>query len=227
MIPPLVAIPGILEDADSWALALAPLGRPVAVLANHGDTIAEMAQSLLARAPQRFVLLGHSLGGYVALQAALAAPERVAGLVLVSTSARSEADASRQARGELVAAAQADFPGVVVRLARAALAREHRARLLGQVEAMMLAGGAERFAREQQAAAGRSGAADRLGEIACPTLVLTGPEDLVIDPQASREIAAGVPGARLVELPGCGHMPHLEAPEAFARELGDWLSRLR
>ncbi len=227
MTLPLVTVPGILEDTDSWAQALAPLGRDVTVLGNCGDTIAQMAQALLARAPERFVLLGHSLGGYVALLAAFAAPERVAGLVLVSTSARSEADASRQARRELVAAAQADFPGVVARLARAALAREHRARLLDQVEAMMLAGGVERFAREQQAAGGRSGTAERLAEIACPTLVLTGPEDLVIDPQASRELAAGVPGALLVELPGCGHMPHLEAPEAFLRELGEWLSRLR
>ncbi|WP_374526895.1 alpha/beta fold hydrolase [Novosphingobium sp.] len=222
---PLVVVPGILEDQASWRAALAGLSSDVDVFPNEGSSIEAMAASLLARAPERFVLLGHSLGGYVALEAALTAPGRVAGLILVSTSARSETDAARQGRAELVAAAQADFSGVVARLARAALARDNRARCLAQVEAMMLAGGVERFAREQTAAATRPMFADRIGALACPALVITGSEDAVIASAASDELAAAIPHARLVRLMGCGHMPQLEEPAAFLAAVARALPR--
>lgn len=182
-----------------------------------------MAAALLAQAPPVFVLLGHSLGGYVALQAALAEPARLAGLVLVSTSARAETEAARTARRALVGAAEADFAGVVEKLSRAALAREHRAAHQGEVATMMVEGGLARFAREQQAAATRPAPAERLGEISCPALVIAGTEDAVVDPAASRELAAGIAGAGLVELAGCGHMPHLESAAAFCGALQGWL----
>ena len=223
MTLPLVVVPGILEDEESWHAALAPLGLPVMTLANQGDSIEAMAASLLERAPPRFVLLGHSLGGYVAQAAALAGPGRVAALALVSTSARAETDASRQARAALVEAAQSDFVGVVARLARAALAPANRAACLAEVEAMMLAGGAERFAREQQAAATRPVLAERIAAVSCPALVLTGTADAVIPPAASDELAALLPQARLVCLDGCGHMPQLEDAARFRTALGDWL----
>lgn len=221
---PLVVVPGILEDHASWRTALAGLSSAVEVIANSGASIEEMAASLLDRAPERFVLLGHSLGGYVALEAALAAPERVAGLILASTSARAETDAARQGRAQLVEAAQADFPGVAARLARAALARENRARCLGEVEAMMLAGGAERFAREQAAAATRPAFADRIGAIGCPVLVITGSADAVIPSAASDELAAAIRRARLVRLAGCGHMPQLEERASFAAAIAGFHS---
>lgn len=223
---PLVVVPGILEDEASWSGAVEGLGHPVAVLANHGADIPAMAASLLDRAPPRFVLLGHSLGGYVALQAVLSAPERVAGLALVTTSARAEIEAARQARAALIAAGREDFPGVVARLARAALAPAHRAALTPQVEAMMLAGGFYRFMREQLAAATRPAPAARLGAIACPVLVVAGGQDAVIAPAASDELAAAIPGAWLERLEVSGHMPHIEQREAFRAVLEDWLAAL-
>ena len=222
MTLPLVVVPGILEDEESWRSALAPLGFPLEVIANRGDSIEGMAAALLERARPRFALLGHSLGGYVAQAAALAAPERIAALALISTSARAETEASRQARAALVEAARTDFAGVIARLARAALAPANRAAFLPQVEAMMLSGGMDRFAREQNAAATRPFFAERIAAIRCPVLVLTGTADAVIPPAASREIADALPQARLVCLDGCGHMPQLEAAPSLLTALADW-----
>ncbi len=222
----LVAVPGILEDEASWAGAVEGLGHPVRVIANQGGDISAMAASLLERAPPRFILLGHSLGGYVALQAVLAAPERIAGLVLVTTSARAETETARQARADLIARGRTDFPGVVSRLARAALAPAHRAALTLPVEAMMLAGGFERVMGEQLATATRPAPAAQLPEIACPVLVISGGQDAVIDPAASDELAAGIAQARLVRIEASGHMPHLEARETFRAALADWLQGL-
>lgn len=219
---PLLVVPGILEDTASWQAALAPLGRVVIALPNHGESIADMAASMVERAPPRFALLGHSLGGYVAQQIALTAPDRVAALMLVSTSARAETPESRERRGALVTAARADFPAVVAQLARAALARDKRAAHIAGLTAIMLAGGVERFAREQQAAASRPMFAGRLGGITCPALVVTGDADAVIDPAASAELAAELPAAQLVRIEHCGHMPQLERPDALLAALRGW-----
>ena len=96
----LVLLPGFMLDAGLWddmAPLLAPLG-PI----HHGDlfqdeTLDGMAARVLAAAPDRFVLVGFSMGGFVARQIARMAPERVRALVLVATSARGDS-ASQQAR---------------------------------------------------------------------------------------------------------------------------------
>lgn len=196
------------------------------MIPNVGTSIADMATALLARAPARFALLGHSLGGYVSLHVALRAPDRAAGLVLVSTSARGEPDAGRAARAGVVAAARDDPEATFARLARASLARANRSSLAAGVEAMLRAGGIERFAREQGAAGSRSGTADRLAEIVCPTLVITGADDAVVPTAASDELVAGITGAALLRIPDCGHMPQIEAGAPLRRALGTIMAKL-
>jgi pimeloyl-ACP methyl ester carboxylesterase len=63
----------------------------------------------------------------------------------------------------------------------------------------------------------------RLGGIAVPTLVVCGAEDRVVPPDAAEIYAAGIPGARLMRMGGCGHMPEIEQPAAFAEAVGGFL----
>jgi proline iminopeptidase len=62
-----------------------------------------------------------------------------------------------------------------------------------------------------------------LARIACPTLVVVGEHDFICGPVWNRPIATGIRGATYVEIPGVGHLPQYEAPEAFRRVLFDWL----
>ena len=104
-----VLIPGFMADASLWddvAPALSALG-PI----SHGDvsraaTIGEMAAHVLAEAPERFALIGFSMGGYVAREIARTAPEQVQALVLVATSAR--ADTPEQIRRKAAAVRMMD-----------------------------------------------------------------------------------------------------------------------
>jgi proline iminopeptidase len=68
---------------------------------------------------------------------------------------------------------------------------------------------------------------ERLPEIAAPTLVIVGREDWVCPPVASRILASSIPGAELVEIPGAGHFPFSEEPDAFRRSTTAFLHAAR
>ncbi|MCH2661407.1 alpha/beta hydrolase [bacterium] len=66
----------------------------------------------------------------------------------------------------------------------------------------------------------------RFADIACPTLVLWGARDRVLDPRNAHRFAADIPGAELHLLPDCGHAPHLEYPATVARHIAHFVSKL-
>lgn len=63
-----------------------------------------------------------------------------------------------------------------------------------------------------------------LARVACPALVLVGEHDYICGPAWNRPLAAAIPGARYVELPGAGHLPQYETPAAFRAAIDDWLA---
>jgi pimeloyl-ACP methyl ester carboxylesterase len=73
---------------------------------------------------------------------------------------------------------------------------------------------------------GRPDARPHLPAVRCPTLVMCGEDDQLTPLARSREIAALVPGARLVPVPVCGHMLTMEQPQAVNAELVGWLARV-
>jgi pimeloyl-ACP methyl ester carboxylesterase len=83
--------------------------------------------------------------------------------------------------------------------------------------------GPEAFIRQQQAIMGRSDSRPGLAGIGCPTLVLVGDGDELTPPDLSAEIADGIPGARLVMMPGAGHLSTLDQPRQVTQALLEWL----
>ncbi|WP_066093035.1 alpha/beta fold hydrolase [Xanthomonas massiliensis] len=228
---PLLLLPGLLNDAELWRAQLAALGDIAACQVgdlSRGETLQALAEQVLAGMPERFALAGFSLGGYVAQQILRIAPQRVERLALLDTSARADPPQrvlQRRAQERAVARAPGSFVGFGERLMRSYVAapRHGDGALLRRVQAMTRRLGPEVFVRQSRIER-RDGRAV-LAAFAGPALVLCGAEDAITPPALSREIAALMPGARLVVLPACGHLAPLEQPEAVAAAMREWLLR--
>jgi pimeloyl-ACP methyl ester carboxylesterase len=188
-------------------------------------TMAEIARSILASAPPRFALAGLSMGGYIALEMIRQAPERVLKLALLDTTARPDAPEQTQVRRDQIAIARAGGFGKLPYAAMPLLL--HRAddeTLRNAVVEMANETGADAFIRQQEAIIARIDSRPHLSAIRCPTLVLVGAQDRLIPPDRSREIAAGITGARYVEIENCGHVATIEQPERTTHALVEWLA---
>ena len=227
-----VFLPGLLCDARLWAAQVRALGdRAMVQVADMttGGTMAALAADVLARAPSgRFALAGLSMGGYCALEIVRQAPERVAALALLDTSARPDTPEGTTNRRRLVKLAGHDFDRVVDELLPKLVAPAHLAEpaIAGTVRAMAGAFDAASFARQQEAIISRADSRPLLPAIACPTLVLCGREDALTPVAIHEEMAAAIPGARLVVVDGSGHLSPLEQPDAVTAALSAWLDAI-
>ena len=229
---PLLLLPGLLCDERLWRdqmAGLAPVAAPVVADLTRDDTLAAMAARALsamdAVGAQRFALAGLSMGGYVALEVMRQAPQRVARLALFDTSARPDTpDQARQRRGLMSLTRSGQFRGVTPRLLPRLLHPAHLdGPLAGEVMAMAERVGRDAFLRQQSAILGRPDSRGKLAGIAVPSLVAVGEGDVLTPPELAQEMAAGILGAALRIIPGCAHLPPMEAPEVVTAMLRDWL----
>jgi 3-oxoadipate enol-lactonase len=240
--PPLLLIPGLGLDLGAWdAVADAVADRFSCILVdNRGAgrspappgpyTVRELAADvrdlLAALGIDRVVPVGHSLGGFVALQLALDHPDAVAGLILISTAACG--DLRRPGAHPEALAPLARTRGPVRDVVRDNLAdavaegfpARHQALFEEFVAARLARPPRGRGVAGQRAAVAAFDARDRLREVRCPTVVVHGLADRLVPPAVGRALARGIDGARLVELEGVGHLPLLEAPGELARIIG-------
>jgi pimeloyl-ACP methyl ester carboxylesterase len=231
MTETLILVPGLNCTDRLFGPQIEALSRsrPVTVADNGSDaSIPGMAQRLLTHAPDRFVLAGLSMGGYVALEVMRQAPQRVLALALMDTTARPETKEASTSREKLIALAEnGRFDEIHDLMWPRLVAERHRAdhALAEEVFAMMRATGPERYVRQQRAIMARPDARPLLRRIAAPTLVLVGAEDQITPPDVAREMADAIAGASLVVVPGAGHLSTLEEPGPVSRALADWLDQ--
>lgn len=225
---PIVLIPGLNCSARIFGAQVPALWRfgPVTV-ADHtrGDDIASIARNIVADAPPRFLLVGYSLGGYIAFEILRQSPQRVAGLALLDSSARPDSPAQTVLREQRIAAAQAgrfiqvveeQFPALVHSSRRADESLRRICRTMAEEN------GAELFVRHQRAIIQRADSRPDLARVRGPVLVLAGDSDQITPPDAAKEMAEGIKGARLVIVPDCGHFAPIEKPEIVSRALVEW-----
>lgn len=189
-------------------------------------TMAAIARRILAEAPLRFALAGHSMGGYIIFEMFRQAPERISRLAFLNTSARPEApEVTEKRRVMIQEVKQGGYRAVMDRLfanfVHPALARdEHLHRIVLDMADDV---GPDAFVWQLEAITGRIDSRPTLATIKCPTLVLTSDTDNMMPPDASSEIASAIPGAKLVTIQDCGHLTQLEKPQAVTDALLDWL----
>jgi pimeloyl-ACP methyl ester carboxylesterase len=226
---PIVLVPGLNCSARLYTEQLPVLwGFGPVTVADHrrDDSVAAIAARILATAPPRFALVGLSMGGYIAFAIAREAPERVARLALLDTSARPDTpEQSERRRGMIALAESGRFAEVPDLLFPVFVHRNRQGdeKLRAIVRTMAEETGPGAFVRQQHAIMTRPDCRPLLASIDCPTLVLVGDGDELTPPVLSEEIAAGIAGARLVRVPDCGHLSTLERPQAVSEALVEWL----
>lgn len=224
-----VLLPGLACDGELFANlagALAPWAPQVSDVHTRAATLPAMAARLLAEHDGLLTLVGVSMGGMLALEAARQAPQRIAGLALLGTSARADTPELLRLRGDAIGLFEQGRAEEVLRanVMFAFHPRRHGERgLIERYVQMVLRAGAAQLIAQNRAVMARADLRPTLPAIACPALVLCGEADLLTPPEHSREIAAALPNARLDVIDDAGHMLTLEQPARVGALLAQWL----
>jgi pimeloyl-ACP methyl ester carboxylesterase len=223
----LVLVPGFMTDPDLWRDVeggLRGLGPTFHADLSRDGSIPAMAQRALADAPGSFILIGFSMGGYVAREMARMAPDRVQALVLIATSARGET-ALQAKRKAATAAMVAASPAVSLSRSSIALSlhpdRAGDQALVERIQAMGARLGPEVL--HSQLMLDRPADLDRLHEVRCRTLVLAGAQDRLRSLVEATELSHGILGATLRVIEGTGHMIPMECPAQLVEDILSWL----
>lgn len=231
-MPHLVLLPGLACDERLWEAQLpalpAAFGARVSDVQTRHDTIEGMASAVLREHDGPLVLCGASMGGMVAMEAARQAPERIAGLMLLGTSARPETPdmfALREGaiesfeRGEVreIIEPNVAFAFHAAQAANPALVQRYLDIVLGA--------GAAQLIRQNHAVMRRPDARTHLALLRAPVLLMCGDDDRLAPPECTREMAALLPRAEVVWVPQCGHMLTMEKPAFVNTALNTWLAK--
>ena len=227
----LLLLSGLLSDDTPWFDVATRLSAtcPVRIISfANCSSLGEMAERVLLKAPERFALAGHSMGGRVALEAWRRAPERITALGLLNTGAFPRRPEEVTSRGRLVKIAQEQGMAALAAewlppmMARTDTTVEQRL-VMQRLTSMVLSQTPESFAAQIQALLNRPDAEPLLPTIRVPTLLLSGSEDRWSPVSQHVYMQRMIPGSILVEVADAGHMAPIEQPDAVANALHEHL----
>lgn len=230
MTEPILLIPGLLCDARIFLPQIVHLGakHPLHIaLPTKGETVEQMSEAILATAPAKFILIGHGLGGDVALDILRRDNGRASRAVLISTDPLAEPPATAAAREARIVAAKAGRLKEVVaqEYPETAFApSEWRGEITALMRDMALTLGEGVFLRQSRALQRRPDQQKTLRRANLPLLMIAGAED-PLTPVRRQDFAAQLaPHAKLTVIDGAGHLPTLEQPEAVTQVIETFLN---
>lgn len=210
-----------LITPDQRGFGATPLGTDDPDLAHVADDVIALLDG------RRALVGGCSMGTYVAMAVLRAAPELVAGLVLVSGRAGADTEAGRANRHTMAARVEAEGPGFVAGAMLPTLlgseTHERRPDVVAVVRDLVSEQDGAAIAWAQRAMGARPDSAALLGATDVPALIVRGEQDAIVPAEEADALAALMPKAEVVTLSGAGHLPPLEAPDEFTAALARWL----
>jgi 3-oxoadipate enol-lactonase len=201
-------------------------GKSSAVKGGLAEVADRMAQAVTEAADGGDVtVLGNGYGGFVALQMAIRHPEIASRLILADCGA-AFSEGGREAFRNMASASRAKGLQAITDVAmRRLFAPEFQAQhpdLMRDRRAAFLRTDPQVIEAACEALAGLD-LRPQLSHVKIPVLVLVGEHDEATPPPMSRELAAGLPNARLKIIPGCAHVPQLQSPRLFLDAIGDFI----
>lgn len=225
--PPFVCLHGLVDSLEIWdglAASLVSRGRVVRLdQRGHGESDAppgpyrreDLAADVVALTKRLSlppaILVGHSMGGVVAMQTALTHPEAVAGLVLLGTTSQ----CSERVAGWYERIARAGERDGTAGLVRSIYGEKSRRRVVGDARAIA-------HVTRTLATLHPDPLTPRLETLRCPVLLLVGERD-PMGPRASEIIAKNLLDATLEQVPDCGHWLHVETPDVVIEAIDRWM----
>ncbi|WP_169569237.1 alpha/beta fold hydrolase [Sneathiella limimaris] len=227
----LILIPGLLCTEDLWRdqlHALSDLANMTVPRHDNHASVEEIASEILKTAPEKFSLAGLSMGGYIALEIVLRQPKRVERLALIDTRADADSAADKKKRQDFIRLVQrgTTFKGVTEALLPMLIhpSRFQDSELTERIYQMAQDIGRDGFIRQETAIMDRKDRNAELGQIDCPTLVLSGEDDALIPAKLQAEMSEKIPDSEFHTIADCGHLPTMEKPMESNSILREWLS---
>ncbi len=230
MHDPLVFLPGLMCDARLFAPQMADLGRATSVTiapTTHGERIEEIASNLLDQLPLKFALVGHSIGGVVAMELLRRAPDRVTRMALINTTSLAETPQSAAEYEPLIIKLRAGNLQEAVRMIMPSehlAPRPERAQIMAQLIEMAEDIGAEAIVRQLRAMQRRRDYQSVLRRCKVPALVLCGKHDGLTPVKRHSFMAELIPNAKLCVFEQAGYLPTLECPGDVSQALRGWMT---
>ena len=217
---PVVFIPALLCDAVLYDAVITELDTAIEsyVMLSPKPTLQESVADILARAPERFALVGTSYGGNLALEIALAAPDRVSALWLMGCD-----PGAPQAGGPDLPGGLEATPDAVIDMLAGLVVHADATEAAATFKEMAHRVGGMAGAAQARALGGRKEATSRLGALTMPALVLWGEDDAICPVAVGKALADELPHAHFHVLKGCGDLPTLEKPKKAASLFAEFL----
>ncbi len=192
------------------------------------DLVAQDIRALLQHLRiERAGVAGLSMGGYVAFELYRQLPGLFRGLALCDTKAAADTDEGKANREKFAKTAIERGTGWVAdEMVPKLLKPTPDPAVVKEVRSLVTDGTPAGVAAAQRAMAKRQDSTPTLAAITCPVLIMTGTEDTLIPPAEAEKMAKAAKGSKLVKIPGAGHLPCIENPEAFNRALSEFFDAL-
>ena len=224
-------VPGMMCDERIFSPQIEELSKNLEVTVadiSSFPTVRELASDLLKKAPKSFSLLGHSMGGIVAMEIYSQEPNRIEKLILMDTNPKAELDEVKLKREPQIREVN---KGKLLEVMRDEMKpnylaeSENKRSVLNVCMDMALTLGPDVFINQSRALQSRLDQQNTIQSIKIPVLIMCGSEDKLCPVERHEMMHNMISDSDLIIINNAGHMPTLEQPRETTEVLKEWLMR--